>query len=188
MIAVDIETSGTDPRIHSILSIGAVDMKNPDNRFYGECRAFEGAVIEQEALNVNGFTIERIEAQELSECELTKKFIDWVRETEGQGSKPIMCGQNVSFDRDFVRHAAERCGNRSPFNYRVVDVHSVAWFYITMNGGKAPSNLSLNSIMTMVGAGREPDPHNALTGAMCSAEVISRMLTKQSMFPNEFHS
>lgn len=186
MIAVDVETSGTDPRIHSILSIGAVDMSNPDNRFYGECRAWDGAVIEQEALNVNGFTVAQIEAQELSECELTKNFIDWVKTIES--NKPIMCGQNVSFDRDFLSQAAKRCGNSSPFNYRVVDVHSVAWFYISMNEGQPPKNLSLNTIMTMVGAGREPDPHNALTGAMCSAECISRILTKQSMFPNEFRS
>lgn len=184
MIAVDVETSGIDPRQHSLLSIGAVDMQNPDNRFYGECRAWEGAAIEDEALNVNGFTREQIAAQELSECELVEKFMEWVRGIEP--NKPIMCGQNVSFDRDFIRYAAERCNKKSPFNYRVVDIHSVAWFYISMNNVKPPMNLSLNRIMEMTGAGREPDPHNALTGAMCAAEVISRMLTKKSLFPGEF--
>lgn len=188
MIAVDVETSGIDPRTHSILSIGAVDMANPDNRFYGECNVWPGAAIEQEALDVNGFTREQIAAQPLSECELTKNFIEWVKGIEGQEAKPIMCGQNVGFDRDFVRYASERCGNKSPFNYRVVDIHSVAWFYISMNGVKPPMNLSLNRIMEMTGAGREPDPHNALTGAMCAAEVISRMLTKKSMFPGEFNN
>lgn len=186
MIAVDVETSGIDPRTHSLLSIGAVDMQNPDNRFYGECRAWEGAEIEDEALNVNGFTREQIAAQPLSECQLTKQFVEWVKTIEGGSAKPIMCGQNVSFDRDFIRHACERCDFRSPFNYRVVDIHSVAWYYIQMNGSRPPANLSLNRILEMTGAGREPDPHNALTGAMCAAEVISRMLTKNSLFPGEF--
>ena len=184
MIAVDVETSGINPRENALLSIGAVDMANPDNRFYIECRPFEGAVIEDEALQVNGFTREQIEGQSLSECEAVKEFVAWVKAVGID--KPLMCGQNVTFDRDFIRHACERCEMRSPFNYRVVDIHSVAWYYITMNGSRPPKNLSLNRILEMTGAGREPDPHNALTGAMCAAEVISRMLTKQSLFPGEF--
>ena len=184
MFAVDVETSGVDQKIHSLLSIGAVDMANPENRFYGECRAWDGAIIEQEALDVNGFTRAQIDAQEKSEGELVKEFLAWVYKIEP--NKPMMCGQNVSFDRDFIRYAAERAGTRSTFNFRVVDIHSVAWFYITLSGSRPPMNLSLNRIMEMVGAGSEPDPHNALTGAICSAEVISRMLTKKSMFPDLF--
>lgn len=184
MIAVDVETSGTNPQINSILSIGAVDMANPANRFYGECRAFEGAVIEQGALDVNGFALDQINAQGKSEGGLVTEFIEWVRGIEN--NKPLMCGQNVDFDRDFIKYACERIGMKSPFNYRVVDVHSIAWYYITMNGSKPPLNLSLNRVLEMTGAGREPDPHNALTGAMCAAECISRMLTKKSLFPGEF--
>jgi len=48
-------------------------------------------------------------------------------------------------------------------------------------------NLTLNKLLEMTGAGREPDPHNALTGAMCAAEVISRMLHGKSMFPEVFN-
>ncbi len=185
MIAVDVETSGVNPQKNAVLSIGAVDMANPDNRFYGECRAWEGAIIEDGALNVNGFTREQIAAQEKSECELVKEFVAWVKSIES--NKPLMCGQNVSFDRDFIRYACERCNIRSPFNYRVVDIHSIGWYYITVNGSKPPMNLSLNRLLEMTGAGREPDPHNALTGAMCAAEVVSRMLTKKSLFPGEFN-
>ena len=158
-------------------------MADPDNRFYGECRPWDGALIEQEALNVNGFTAEQINAQPLSECELIESFTKWVKSIE---QKPIMCGQNVNFDSEFIRAACDRCGFRTPFNYRVVDLHSVAWYYIQINECRPPKNLSLNRIMEMTGAGREPDPHNALTGAMCAAECISRMLTGKSMFPGEF--
>ena len=58
MIVLDVETSGTDPNKHSILSLGALDLSNPSNQFYGECRAFEGAHLEEEAFAVNGFTKE----------------------------------------------------------------------------------------------------------------------------------
>lgn len=185
MIAVDVETTGIIPHKHSILSIGAVDMANPQNTFYGECRAWDGAEIEDEALAVNGFTREQAtDPTRKSEGELIAEFVVWVKATE---KDPMMCGTNVGFDRDFVRLACERAGlGRSPFNYRTVDVHSVAWFYITKHGSRPPKNLSLNRILEMTGAAREPEPHNALTGAMCAAEVMSRMLSGKSLIPDVF--
>src|SRR5690606_5387065 len=123
MIAVDCETSGVDHRINSILSIGAVDMANPDNRFYGECRPWEGAVVEQQALEVNGFDFNEIQSKAKSEGELIAEFVEWVKSFAE--NKPLMCGQNVDFDRDFVKSACERAGIKTPFNYRVIDVHSI---------------------------------------------------------------
>lgn len=186
MIALDVETTGIIPHKHSILSIGAVDMSNPDRTFYGECRAWDGAEIEDEALAVNGFTREQAtDPARPSERELITSFVLWAKETE---ASPMMCGMNVGFDRDFIRCACERAGfDRSPFNYRTVDIHSVAWFYIMERGSRPPKNLSLNRVLEMTGAGREPEPHNALTGAMCSAECISRMLHGKSLFPSIFH-
>lgn len=186
MISVDVETSGIDPQKCTILSIGAVDMADPDNRFYGECRPFEGAQIEQQALDVNGFDFDEIHKKEKSESELITEFVAWVKSVDN--NKPVMCGQNVSFDRDFIRFSCERNGFRSPFNFRVVDLHSVAWYFITVNGSKPPKNLSLNRVLEMTGSGREPEPHNALTGAMCAAECISRLITRKSLFPGEFES
>lgn len=184
MISVDVETTGIFPKENSILSIGAVDMANPDNRFYGECRAWEGAVIEPSALSVNGFSeFSATNPEKKSEADLIVEFVEWVKATE---KDPIMCGMNVAFDRDFIRCACERAGIKTPFSYRTVDVHSVAWFYISKLGSRPPRALSLNKVLEMIGAGREPEPHNALTGAMSSAECISRMLSGKTLFPGEF--
>lgn len=184
MIAVDVETSGINPEYNSILSIGAVDMANPENTFYGECRAWEGAIVEPQALRINGFTEEGVsDPSKMTEAELVDKFADWSKATE---RNPIMCGMNVSFDRDFIKAACQRAKFRSPYGYRTLDVHSVAWYYITMNESLPPKNLSLNKILEMLGAGREPEPHNALTGAMCAAECVSRMLSGKTLFPGKF--
>jgi DNA polymerase III epsilon subunit-like protein len=56
MIVVDVEASGTNYEKHSIVSLGAVDFDNPENRFYGECHIWDGAHIMEEALEVCGFT------------------------------------------------------------------------------------------------------------------------------------
>jgi len=63
MIVIDVEASGVDSRIDSLVSVGAVDFEHPENRFYEECRIWEGAHVEKEALAVNGFTLEEIQPQ-----------------------------------------------------------------------------------------------------------------------------
>lgn len=61
MIIVDVESTGVDAKLCSLLSVGAVDFDNPTNQFYMECYAFPGAHIEKEALKVNGFKMEEIQ-------------------------------------------------------------------------------------------------------------------------------
>ena len=185
MISVDIETSGVDPEVNSILSIGAVDMGNPENRYYGECKSWKGSIVENEALKVNGFTRDQIYNQEMSEAELLLDFFRWTKTLKAEAK---LCGYNAHFDHSFLKSGSKRADIRNVFGYRFVDVHSVMWLYIMQNGARPPKNLSLNRSLEAVGAGREPDPHNALTGAMCAAEVISRVLTGKTMFPGEFEN
>lgn len=61
MIIVDVESTGVDAKLCSLLSVGALDFDNPKNQFYMECYAFPGAHIEKEALVVAGFTEKEIE-------------------------------------------------------------------------------------------------------------------------------
>ncbi len=60
MIVVDVEASGVDYEKNSIVSVGAFDFDNPDNRFYKECRIWDGSHINKESLEVNGFSEEEI--------------------------------------------------------------------------------------------------------------------------------
>ena len=55
MIVVDIETTGTNPQKHSIVSIGAINLEASAERFYIECRIWVGAHIDPAALVVNVF-------------------------------------------------------------------------------------------------------------------------------------
>lgn len=45
------------------------------------------------------------------------------------------------------------------------------------------SALNLDAILNYCGIPDEPDPHNALTGAMCHAEVVSRLLYDKKLLP-----
>lgn len=188
MIAVDVESSGTEAHKHSILSVGAVDLANPARQLYAECRAWEGAKIEDEALAVNGFTLEQAtDTTKQTEAELVHQFILWASECEEQ----TFAGQNVSFDRDFLKYAAERAGHTEwPFAHRTIDSHTLCYMHMVTRGvtpplkeGKKHSGLDLDAILVYCGIPEEPTPHNALTGAKSHAEVVSRLLYGKKLLP-----
>jgi DNA polymerase III epsilon subunit-like protein len=189
MIAVDVEATGTEAHKHSILSVGAVDLTNPTHQFYEECHAWVGAKIEDEALEICGFTrAQATDPNKQSEGDLVHKFIAWSQGVEDT----TFAGQNVSFDRDFLKYAAERAGHTAwPFAHRTIDSHSLAWMHMIKRGLTPPidpekkrSALDLDAILIYCGIPMEPTPHNALTGAKSHAEVISRLLYDKKLLPD----
>lgn len=191
MIVLDVEASGTEPAKHSIVSIGALDIENPTNRFYMECHIWDGAHVMDGALAVNGFTMDEIKDQSKpTEADLTHAFRDWSESV----AERTFCGQNVSFDRDFLRSAAERAGHTDwPFAHRTFDTHTMCYMHMIAHGLVPPirnhrSALNLDAVLNYCGIPEEPSPHNALTGALSHAEVTSRLLYSRKLLPefNEF--
>ncbi|MBV9159068.1 MAG: 3'-5' exonuclease, partial [Candidatus Kaiserbacteria bacterium] len=186
MLVLDVEASGLEPTKNSIVSVGALDLKNPTNRFYMECRVWDGAHIEPEALAVNGFTREQItDPNKPSEADLTHAFKQWAESLEER----TFAGQNVSFDRDFMKHAAERAEHTDwPFAHRTIDTHTLAYMHMINRGLQPPvknrrSALDLDTVLNYCGIPQEPAPHNALTGALSHAEVIARLLYGRKLLP-----
>ncbi len=187
MLVLDVEASGTEANLHSVVSIGAIDLANPERRFYVECRIWPGAKVMSGALAVNGFTeAEIIDVSKLTEAEAIQQFIEWTKHLDNH----TILGQNPSFDRDMVRHACLRAGIAFDLPYRTLDTHTMAFMHMTQRGANIPfdeqrrrTDLNLNTILQYCGVPAEPDPHNALTGAMCHAEVASRLLYNQKLLP-----
>lgn len=178
MIVLDVESSGLDAGKSSILSIGALDLDEPGNQFYDECRAWEGAHIDDDALAVNGFTREEATDQaRKSEAELIKAFCAWALD---KPAEKTLASQNSAFDRAFVEAACDRADIEFPFAHRTIDTHSLVWMHMAQRGIAPPtknghSGISLTFALNYVGLPEEPRPHNGLTGAMCHAEIISRV-------------
>ena len=185
MIFVDLETTGTDPRAHGILAIGAIDFDNPENQFYGECQVFAEASIDPESIPVSGFSIESMhDASKPTEKELIKSFLDWTNSV----NDITFGGENPSFDRDFLRMACVRYKIDWPFAYRTVDLHSIAYARLTGEGKEIPirnrhTNLGLDTMLSLTGLPRNPLPHNALRDAVLEAEVFSRFVLGKATDP-----
>lgn len=187
MIVVDVETTGVVPHKHSIVAIGALDPEKPEWRFYKECRIWEGAHVSDESLEINGFTLEQItDPAKETEGEVARAFLEW---SQHMGDRTL-AGQNVSFDRDFLRLACMREGLSWDLAHRTIDTHTLCFMHMIKRGVVPPidpehrrSALNLDAILIYCGIAEEPKPHNALTGALSHAEVIWRLLYGKPLLP-----
>lgn len=192
MIIVDVETTGIDPKKHSILSIGAIDFDNPENRFSIECSAFDGAEAEEEALAITGHTKESIfDPSKPSEAEAITKFIEWMK----QAKDHTVAGQSCYFDLEFLLAAAHRAHIDISLPKRIVDLHSVVWAHMISRGippaidsNHKRSNINSDFITNYVGIPNEVGPHIGIAGAIWEAESFSRLFYGRSLLPeyNEY--
>jgi DNA polymerase-3 subunit epsilon len=190
MIVVDVETTGVDSKINSIVSIGAVDFSNPSNTFYQENRIWFGAEVNPKALEINGFTEEQlIDRSKKTLKETVSDFIEWSKSVEDI----TLAGENVGrFDALFLKNSADRYGIEFPFGVSSVDLHALSYSHHLKYGIKIPLNknrtdISSDTTLVYVGLPTEPKPHNALTGAKMEAEAFSRLIYGRCLF-EEFRS
>ena len=191
MIIVDVETTGTNPIKNSLASIGAIDFTDPTNRFYEECRVWNGAHIDEEALTINGYTFEKlIDPKKKSERELVTTFLEWIKEK----AEHTIGGQNPFFDVGFIQAACGRNHLNFTLAHRTIDLHSITYFHMIREGINPPvehkrSNLNSDTIMAYVGIPAEPKPHIALNGAIWEAEAFYRLFNNEGLFPEfkKFH-
>ncbi|MDB5265156.1 MAG: polymerase 3-5 exonuclease subunit [Parcubacteria group bacterium] len=187
MIVLDVESTGLVAERHSILSLGALDLDDPTNQFYDECRVWDGAEIEDEALAINGFSREEAtDSSRKSEADLIQAFVAWATD---RPQEHTLSAQNPSMDLEFVQAACKRAGIECPFAKRTIDIHTVVWLHMRMNGVEPPTNkkrsaINLDYALKYVGLPEEPKPHNALTGAYSHAEVLSRIAYNQKLLPD----
>jgi DNA polymerase III epsilon subunit-like protein len=184
MIVLDIETTGLDPKSHSIVEVGAIDFDCPGNCFNERCQIWEGAEIDFKALEINGLTPDEIQDKTiLTQIDLISGFMIWMDHIEDK----TIAGQNVDFDIDFINESAARCGLDFNLGKRKVDQHSVVYAHFLKRNIKPPmkdgfSDLNSDFIMNYVGLSPEPKPHRAINGARYEAEALSRLIHGKGMF------
>jgi DNA polymerase-3 subunit epsilon len=187
MIVIDTETTGLDPEAHSLLSLGAIDLSDPSNQFYSECRVFPGAHIEDKALEVTGFTRADItdESKEPPEI-LLQAFVRWSEKITDR----TLAGHNVCFDTNFLRASFLRAGLKYPFAHRTIDTHSLTYMHMIKRKLEPPFNIehhrtSITSdfVFTYVGLDISRPQHNSLEDAKLTAEAISRLIYDQPLLP-----
>lgn len=177
MIILDVETTGLNPEKNSLVSIAAINWDDPEDRFYEECRIWDGAEISPDALVVNGLTEEElIDPDKKTESDIVKNFLHWLSD-----KKDItVAGQNCHVDVNFMNAAIKRAGEKEFLARRIFEQHTLAMLHHLKRGLILPtknhrSALDSDAIMKYVGLPEEPKPHVGMNGALWEYEAIYRL-------------
>lgn len=121
-IGLDIETSGTDVNVHSLLQIGVYDSVSKDT-FVADVRPPSDAVFHPEAMAVNGISQDRMQKAYLP-GRIDEMLYEWLAVRGLIGNHVHVIGFNVgSFDMLFVRKTFLVVGAK--LSYRTVDLNSI---------------------------------------------------------------
>ena len=191
MIILDVETSSADPYKGSLVSLWAVELENPKNQFYGECRTYEWADIQEKALEVNWFTVAQItDITKQTVWELIHDFMQWC---DMINDRTIWWHNVGYFDLRFLEENWNKAWIKHCFwllnwNYRTLDLHTVAYSHLVRNNIEIPmknnqSSLNLDYVLWLVWLPMEPKPHNGLNWAKYEAEAFSRFLYWRKLLP-----
>ncbi|HSH47275.1 MAG TPA: ribonuclease T [Halomonas sp.] len=127
-VVVDLETGGFNARQDAILEIAAVtltmDLEGnlmPDATHAFHVQPFEGANVEQSALDFTGIRLDDPLRQQVAvkEAEALVEIFKPIRKAlKSTGcTRAILVGHNAAFDHGFLNAAVERCGiKRNPFH------------------------------------------------------------------------
>jgi len=173
-IFMDTETSGLDNQKNQILTIAIVICDDNRNELFAEefkVAQQPWAQINKQALEVNGINLEEHNKTADSEVVVLQK-INKVLQTYGL-FRPMVIGQNVTFDIGFVQAMCKRQFMRYPFNYHFQDTMVLANALKDVGKIDIP-NVKLGTIAGFFGL--DTDFHRALEDTRMTAQVYYKML------------
>jgi ribonuclease T len=136
-VVLDVETGGFNASTDAILEVAAITLSMDENGYLHEDRVFssnvqpfEGANIEQSALEFTGIDLDDPERNAIHEKEAFTQLFQVVRKAvKAHGcNRAVIVAHNAHFDHGFVTAAAERQElKRNPFHpFSMFDTASLA--------------------------------------------------------------
>lgn len=162
IFSLDLETSGTNPKQHAVLSIGIVHPATGEE-FYREVR-WNSVNVEPEAMRVNKLDVAKLDQPPREPLGVVdnqaRQWVDAIllRHFElGKIPRAVAMGWNVgSFDLAFINAAMPALASR--FSYRVIDLTSLCYAQDELRG--KPLGTTKDSLRST-----DPNLHNALFDA-----------------------
>ncbi|MBS3804226.1 MAG: ribonuclease T [Oleiphilaceae bacterium] len=125
-VVVDVETGGFNARTDALLEVAAVMLEIDENgllqrgeTLLQQIDPFEGANLEQSALDFTGIDPWSLDREAVPEREALSEIFSAIRKhVKSQGCKrAILVGHNATFDHNFMFAAADRADiRRNPFH------------------------------------------------------------------------
>lgn len=125
-VVIDVETAGFNAKTDALLEIAAVTLRFndegllvPDQTLHYHVDPFEGANIEQAAIDFNGIDPHSPLRGAIDESSALKEMFKPIRKAQKDAGcqRCVLVGHNATFDHGFVMAAAERANlKRNPFH------------------------------------------------------------------------
>jgi ribonuclease T len=177
-VVIDVETGGVDPHNCALLEIAAIvvhcdetgQLVQQERFFTTHVHAFEGAVIEKRALEINKIVPDHPFRLALDENVMLDKLDDFTREALQQHNcrRAILVGHNAHFDLSFVNAARHRCDKMKTNPY-----HRFTCFDTATLAGAALTKTVLAKALKQAGIAYDKDQaHSALYDTQLTAELF----------------
>lgn len=168
-VSVDVETAGPIPGYHSLLSLGACVVGEPEKHFYSEFKPQTPHFI-PEAVAVTGLDLAKLEATGEEPAVALRRFRDWAQAL-ADNSPLVFVGFNAAFDWSFVNYHFHTHLGVNPFGFAPLDIKSYYMGQAGCSWGETKSSKLPTEFHV------EPSAkHNALSDAVAQAETFARMM------------
>ncbi len=112
LIVVDVEADGPCPGLYSMVSFGAVEVKNLKNTFYGLTAPITNKWI-PDSLAVSGFSREEHEGFDQPK-DVMIQFARWIDTTKG---RPVFISDNLAYDWQWINYYFHALLGHNPFGH-----------------------------------------------------------------------
>jgi DNA polymerase III epsilon subunit-like protein len=180
LLAIDTETSGLDPDVHSVLSIGAAVWSG--GAVVDSTEIFVRSLnleIQPEALAVNRIDLAWLQENGItSEAAVAKleAFVHRNFDTSDPKARATLIGHNVSFDLSFLKRLYKRVGVTfdNTFSHRTIDTASIVRFLIL--AGMLPlSGAGSTEAFEYFGI-KVSNRHSALADAIATTQLFDKLI------------
>ncbi len=123
-ISVDVETTGPLVSEHSMLTVGACLVYQPEISFSVMLKPISNKYVAA-ALEVTGLTLEGAEKEGLPPKDAMEKFAEWVISHTPEDGTPVFVGLNAPFDWGFVNYYFLQYLGSNPFGFTALDIKAL---------------------------------------------------------------
>jgi len=169
LVFLDLETTGLNPRTSEIIEIAAMKVDSQTlevlDWFATKVRPSDGALVEPEAVEINGFSADEwADAPGVGDVLLVlRKFLDGC----------LVAGHNPAFDWAFLTTTFHRLGMQLPqVQHHLLDTASLGWPLLRHG---LVTSLSLRALCAFFGISNV-GAHHALADVMRTYQVFLRLV------------
>jgi len=179
---IDTETGGVDSNKHALLQTAIevfIDQEKAESEIFYSA-PFEGDIVEDEALEVNGFTreeVDRFPAPIITHIKIVKmleKYVDRYNPLD----KFIFAGYGARFDMDFLRAFFGKSGDDyfgSYFYSLPMDVISFVAEGVLLGVVKPMKSFRLAKVCEQMGVGLGEKAHDAMEDIRATRELYGKL-------------